>query len=153
MRIEKVSDAKLIAKLNEPVQNLHHELYPWKFKEFDYDAVSMYFENIINDENQNFYVCYIDNEAAGYIWFEEITKKETAFSNASHHLYIQQISVNENQRGNGVGKYLLNIVLKFANEKSIKRIGLDYWVKNAVAKSVYEQLGFELEREITYLSL
>jgi len=153
MQIEKVNDATLIAKLNEPVQNLHHELYPEKFKKFNLEAVCGYFEMIVDTENHNFHVCYIDGEAVGYIWFEEVVKKETAFSEASHYVYIQQVSVNEDKRGHGVGKELFNEVLKFAEKKSIKRIGLDYWVKNTIAKSVYEQLGFELEKEITYLTL
>jgi len=153
MRIEKVKNVKLIAKLNEPVQNLHHELYPEKFKIFNYDEVCNYFDKIIDDKNHNFLICYIENEPVGYIWFEEIERKETAFSNSSHYIYIQQVSVNENQRGNGVGKNLFNEVLKFAGNSSIKRIGLDYWVKNTVAKHVYNKLGFELEKEITYLNL
>ena len=153
MQIKKVNDANLIAKLNEPVQNLHHELYPEKFKEFNYEAVCGYFEMIVGTEMNNFHVCYIEGEPVGYIWFEEVVKKETAFSEASHYVYIQQVSVNEDKRGHGVGKELFNEVLKFAEKKSISRIGLDYWVKNTIAKSVYEQLGFELEKEITYLTL
>ncbi|MDM8534830.1 GNAT family N-acetyltransferase [Clostridiaceae bacterium HSG29] len=152
MRIERVNDYNLIAELNEPVQNLHHELYPERFKKYNYNEVCKYFERIIDNKNHNFLVCFIEKEPVGYIWFEEIEKKETAFSKSSHYIYIQQVSVNENQRENGVGKYLFNEVLKFAEDNSIKRIGLDYWVKNIIAKQIYKKLGFELEKEITYLN-
>jgi len=153
MRIQSIRDAKLIAKLNEPVQNLHYKLYPEKFKKFDYDEVCKYFDKIIDDKKNSFLVCFIENEPVGYIWFENIEKKETAFSNSSNYIYIQQVSVNKNQRGNGVGTYLFNEVLKFAEDNSIKRIGLDYWVKNTIAKHVYKKLGFELEKEITYFNI
>lgn len=153
MRIEETGDFELIAKLNEQVQNLHHELYPNKFKPFNYSEVCKYFEKIIEDENQHFHVCYDDNYAVGYIWFSEIVKSDTAFSNESHYLYVQQVSVNERQRGKGVGKMLFDVVLKYSKEKSIKRIGLDYWVKNGIAKKIYERMGFEVEKEITYLNL
>lgn len=153
MIMERVYNPKLIAKLNEPVQNLHHNLYPEKFKKFNSDEVTKYFNEVINNKNHHFIVCSIENEAVGYIWFEEIKRSETAFSNPSHYVYINQVSVNDNQRGKGVGKKLFNEVLKFAKEKEIRRIGLDYWVKNTVAKQIYNKLGFELEKEITYLSL
>ncbi len=153
MKIETVRDARLIAKLNEPVQTLHHQLYPEKFKSFDFHAICDYFQEVMNMDHQHFLVCFDGDEATGYIWFEEIIKMETAFSNPSHCLYVQHISVNENKRGKGASKLLLDEVLKFANSKSIKRIGLDYWFKNTVAKEIYAKLGFTVERETTYLTL
>lgn len=151
--IEETKDVETIARLNEPVQTLHHELYPERFKKYNYKEVYEYFMKIIDEENQHFYVAYLDNTAVGYIWFTEIQKQGTAFSKKDHYTYIQQVSVSENYRGNGIGKQLFNEVLDFAQEKSIRRIGLDYWVKNVHAKSVYERLGFKLEKEVTYLNL
>ncbi|MBF4691935.1 GNAT family N-acetyltransferase [Fusibacter ferrireducens] len=153
MKIEVVNDARLIAKLNEPVQTLHHELYPEKFKSFDFNAIYNYFHEVMSMDHQHFLVCFDGDEAIGYIWFEEIIKIGNAFSNPSHYLYIQHVSVNENMRGKGVSKLLFDEVLKFANSKSIKRIGLDYWSKNTVAKQIYKKLGFIVEKETTYLTL
>lgn len=132
---------------------MHHELYPERFKKYNYKEVYEYFMEIINEDNQHFYIYSLDNRAVGYIWFTEIKKKSTAFSKKGHYIYIQQVSVGENYRGNGIGKELFNEVLHFAQEKSIRRIGLDYWVKNVHAKRVYKRLGFELEKEVTYLNL
>jgi ribosomal protein S18 acetylase RimI-like enzyme len=152
MGIEKTKDVETIARLNEPVQTLHNQLYPERFKKYNYKEVYKYFVEIVNEDNQHFYVYSLDNSAVGYIWFTEIQKKGTAFSKKDHYIYIQQVSVNENYQGLGIGKQLFNEVLHFAKEKSIKRIGLDYWVENVHAKSVYKKLGFELEKEVTYLS-
>lgn len=153
MKIVKTSNEKIIAKLNEPVQNLHHKLYPKKFKAFNYKEVCEYFGKIIDKDNQKFYVCYDKNDPVGYIWFSEIIKSQTAFSNHSHYLYIQQVSVNESHQGKGIGKELFDIVLKYAHKKSIKRVGLDYWIKNTTAKKIYKKIGFKLEKEITYINL
>lgn len=153
MRIEKTNDAEMIASLNEPVQTLHHQLYPEKFKKFNYIDVYEYFSKIIDDISHSFFVCYLDSKAVGYIWFSDIEKQETAFSKSSRYIYVQQVSVNKNCRGLGIGKKLFNEVIKYAEEKSIKRIGLDYWVKNTLAKKIYRQMGFEIEKEITYLNL
>ena len=153
MQIVEINDPNVIARLNEPVQNLHHSLYPSIFKPYHYKNVLAYYEKIINFDNHHFVVCKEDDEEIGYIWFEEIIKPDTAFSFSSHYIYIHQISVNENKRSIGVGKLLFNSVLDLAKEKSIKRIGLDYWVKNGMAKSIYAKMGFEIEREVTYLNI
>lgn len=153
MRLIRTNDVKLIARLNEPVQDLHHELYPNRFKPFEFTSVCEYFSKIIDKNNHHFVVYFDDEEAVGYIWYEDIEKHETAFSYSSRYIYIYQVSVNPDYRGKGVGKSLFNEALKFAEEKSINRIGLDYWVKNAAAKRVYKKLGFEVEKEITYLNV
>lgn len=152
MRISRINDVNIIAKLNEPVQNLHHQLYPDRFKPFDFMSVCEYFHKIINEEKHFFLVCFVEDEPVGYIWFEDVEKQETAFSYSSRYVYIHQISVNLNFRGKGVGKLLLNRALEYADEKSINRVGLDYWAKNAAAKEIYKKLGFELEKEIVYLT-
>ncbi len=103
--------------------------------------------NVINIDNHHFVVCKEKDEEIGYIWFEEIIKYDTAFSFSSHYIYIHQISVNENKRGMGVGKSLFNSALDLANSKSIKRIGLDYWVKNSMAKSIYEKWDLRLKEK------
>lgn len=153
MELRKTNDPKLIATLNEPVQNLHHELYPDMFKPYEFQAVHDYFNNVVSKENHHFIVCEENEVALGYVWFEEVVREETAFSSSKHYIYIHQISVNEASRGKGVGKLLFTPIMELAKEKHIKRIGLDYWVRNSSAKQIYEKLGFELEKEITYLKL
>jgi ribosomal protein S18 acetylase RimI-like enzyme len=153
MHLIRTNNPKKIALLNEPVQNLHHSLYPERFKAYEFQGVLSYFEKVINEENHHFIVCVNNEMNLGYIWFEEILHSETAFSNPSHYLYVHQISVNEEYRGMGIGKLLFSSILELAEEKSINRIGLDYWVKNDSAKMIYEKMGFKLEKEITYLNL
>ncbi len=153
MILKRTHQSETIAMLNEPVQALHHNMYPEKFKKYEYEAVKAHFDRIINHECHHFYICIDNDEPIGYIWFEEVRKEETAFSSASCYLYVQQISVNDSHRGRGIGKILFNSALDHANKMSINRIGLDYWVKNTIAKNIYENMGFVLEKEITYLTL
>ncbi len=44
MQIVEIDDPKVIARLNEPVQNLHHSLYPNIFKPYNYKNVLAYYE-------------------------------------------------------------------------------------------------------------
>jgi len=153
MEIKRINDANIITILNEPVHNLHHQLYPEIFKPFDTQAMHDYFSKVIDQEHHHFIFCEENKLAIGYIWFEEIVRPENAFRNATHYIYIHQVSVNEGHQGKGAGNLLFSAVLKLAEEKSIKRIGLDYWAKNKSAKMIYKNLGFKIEKEIAYLEL
>ena len=126
MHLVRTNNPKVIAILNEPVQEMHHNLYPERFKPYDYQNVLSYFKGIIKDKNHHFVVCKMVESNLGYIWFEEVHRSETAFSNSSHFLYVHQVSVNKDYRGMGVGKLLFSSVLKFAEQNSINRVGLDY---------------------------
>lgn len=153
MKVVQTTDASVIARLNEQVQNLHHHLYPTRFKPFNFDDIKAYFHAIIDSKNHYFFICMEKNEPIGYIWFEEVKRSETAFSNAMHYLYVNHISVNKNFRKKGVGSALFDTALYFAQSNGIKKIGLDYWSKNSIAKEIYEKIGFEVEREISFLTV
>lgn len=153
MKLLESKNPEIIALLNEPVQTLHYELCSKHFKPYDYDSVLSYFTSRMKDENHHFRVCQNSGQNVGYIWFEEVFRSETAFSKASHYLYIHQISVNPDCRGMGIGKFLFSAALEFAERNGIKRIGLDYWVKNDHVKEIYTKMGFEVEKEVSYLSL
>lgn len=153
MRLVKTRDAKVIAMLNEPVQNLHHKLYPNIFKPYEFKSICEYFSNIITHEKHHFIICKDNELPIGYIWFEEVQLSATAFSIEKHYLYIHQVSVNEEYRGKGAGKLLFDSVITFAKEIKVERIGLDYWMKNETAKAIYEKMGFQLEREVVFLDL
>lgn len=153
MEIKRTVDPTLITALNEPVHNLHHQLYPKIFKPYDDKAMFEYFNKVIEQDNHHFIICEENELAIGYVWFEERSRPENAFRKSTHYIYINQVSVNQGYRGKGVGKLLFSAVLKLAETKSIKRIGLDYWAKNESAKNIYKNLGFEIEKEIAYLEL
>jgi len=153
MNIKTTIDMKLITALNEPVHNLHHSLYPEIFKPFNTEKMHEYFANAVRFEGQHFMICEDGESAIGYVWFQEVFRLESAFRYLDHHVYINQISVNEDHRGKGAGKLLFDAVLKFAEDNDIKRIGLDYWAKNESAKEIYEKLGFSVEKEVAYLNL
>ena len=150
MELKRTTDPSIITTLNEPVHRLHHQLYPDMFKPYDAREMYDYFNQVVDKDNHHFIICEEHKNAIGYIWFEEIMRPENAFRNSMHYIYINQVSVNEEQRGKGVGKLLFNAVLELAEKKSIRRIGLDYWAKNESAKIIYKNMGFKIEKEIAY---
>ncbi len=55
---------------------------------------------------------------------------------------INGVSVEEDSRGQGIGKTLLQYTIKFLKEKGIERILLLVKQSNEKAKSLYREMGF-----------
>ena len=56
-------------------------------------------------------------------------------------VYIDDICVDENARGQGVGKALYEHILAFAREKGAYNVTLNVWNCNPGAMAFYEKLG------------
>lgn len=153
LRLVRTTNPEVITRLNKPVQQLHNTLYPKLFKPFDEATVEAFFRMAIQKEQSHFVVCYKGDVAIGYTWYEDIERKENALSYTKRYVHIHQISVNEDYRRRGVGRKLFNSALAYAKEHAIKRVGLDYWVKNRRAKEIYAYYRLKVEREIAFIEL
>lgn len=58
-------------------------------------------------------------------------------------LYIAEIAIDESQRGNGLGRKVINDVLGYAKSKNFDRVILDADFRNEGAKKLYESIGFK----------
>lgn len=63
--------------------------------------------------------------------------------------YLEMIAVAENYRGHGIGKKLINEVIKHAKTQGINSISLNVDFDNKRAKKLYESQGFRDEKVIT----
>jgi len=61
---------------------------------------------------------------------------------SSDSLYIQNLSVDKNFRGMGVGSKLINFVFEQAQKLEYKNVCLDVATDNPRAKKLYERMGF-----------
>ena len=56
-------------------------------------------------------------------------------------LYIDDLCLDENIRGQHIGRQLYDFVLGFAKEKGCYNVTLNVWAKNESAKTFYESCG------------
>jgi len=98
---------------------------------------------ILAREGNEFYVAQVgdDEGIAGYVWFGV---SQRAFSETEIG-WIYDILVVPRHRGKGVGEALMKHALKVSKERGFSQIGLMVNVKNRVAWSLYEKLGFQTE--------
>ncbi len=152
MNITPCRDPKTIAKLNKPVQDLHHSLYPDQFKPFHMEEVTAYFKRTMEKDNHYFYICLEEGQALGYVWYEDRIKSESAFKYASHSFYINHMSILHDHRGKGVGKKLVGFVDQ-ARKAGASRVGLDFWNDNMQAGQAFERMGFRPEGHVAYMNV
>ena len=59
-------------------------------------------------------------------------------------LYIGEIAINPENRGQGLGKLVINKIIKYAKNNGYKRVVLDADFRNLGALKLYESLGFSV---------
>lgn len=82
-----------------------------------------------------------DHELLGYLILGE-----GGFMTPEAQGFIYDIWVTPNQRGKGVGKFLVEWASDWARQRGYRKIKLEVSETNAPARHVYESLGFRAER-------
>lgn len=150
-------DMGILNALNKEVQDLHHAIFPKKFKPHSIADMSEIFKKFLEDKNSTILIAYSEtsetNEPMGYIMYEDRRYKETGFTFAYRSLYIHHISVNKEFQGKGLGKKLIQVVIDKAKELKIDCVELDVWTQNKSAKEFFKNLGFKAFNEKMLLDL
>lgn len=128
-----------IIKLLKEVSHVHHLIRPDIFKEgTKYNKEQLI--NLLNDDKRPIYI-YIDNEEVlGYVFLE---LNEYSGNNLVERkeIYIDDLCVDENKRGLGIGKKLFNFVKEYAKSNNYSSITLNVWEGNINAIKFYQKLG------------
>ncbi len=142
IQIIPTKDYDAISKLNEAVQALHHKLYPDDFKKFDLNSASKYFKEILASNDTYAFLAQVDDVPVGYILCMVYTRKENEIQYEKKVLHIDQISINNEFRKQGIGKKLMNKAFELAKDLRVVEVQLDHWVKNEEASIFFKQMGF-----------
>ena len=155
MKIEIVrnKDASLLARLNHDVQEIHHDIEPSIFKPFDQENVEAFFQKILVNSSVEAYIAMVDEIPAGYMLLVENTTTENPFKYSSTILHIDQICVESEFKGKGVGKALVDHAKQYAIEKQIKRIEMNYWTQNHNSGEFFRSQGFKNFNERLFIDL
>ncbi len=140
-RAEKKDIGRLLELLSE-VLELHASFRPDIFIKGTTKYTEKELESIIFDDEKPVFVA-LDDEAKvlGYAFCEI---KKQPFSTTMKDfttLYIDDLCVDKNCRGLGVGKTLFKHVVSFAKEKGFYDVTLNVWEGNDNAKFFYEKMG------------
>lgn len=144
VRKASVDDVKALSKMNVHVQRLHADAYPTLFKQpVNDDFAVPFFNALLNDPE---IVIYIAEEEVplGYIVLRIVHRSENPFMHAWNYIYIDQISVQPEHQGMGIGKALLARSEQTAREEGLDFVGLDSWGFNSDAHGFFFSQGYQV---------
>ncbi len=144
-----VCDAKRINDLLYQVAKIHAEGRPDIFK----DATKKYTDEelikIIECDNTPIFVAVDDQDyVLGYAFCVYKYVENDILFQDQRTLYIDDICVDENSRGEHIGKSLYYKVVEFAKHGGFDNITLNVWSFNDTAYKFYEKCGMVPQRII-----
>ena len=151
-RIQK-EDRKQIILLLEQVSRLHIERRADIFKTKTYEVFDKYALEIISNKEKITFVAEQDNKILGIIILKIKEVKNHINLKDSKTLWVDELCVNKENRGEGIGKQLINKAKEIAKELKCIRLELNCWEMNKEAIAFYEKLGMQTQRRIMELKL
>lgn len=149
---EKRDIPKLLSLLSQ-VLTVHANGRPdiFKYNVTKYNDTEL--EAIIADSTRPIFVAESEDNVLGYAFCMLQCPMTNSVLNPIKTLYIDDLCVDENCRGEKIGTKLFQRVKMFAREKGCYNITLNVWSFNESAMKFYESLGMKPQREYKELIL
>lgn len=140
------TDIPVIDKLLFQVHSEHNKVRPDLFKKGAKKYTDNQLESIIADYLTPVFVAEINGKVKGYAFC--VHKQFLNDNNMTDvkTLYIDDLCVDENSRGEGIGKSLYRYVLNYAKEQGYYNVTLNVWADNVNAVRFYEKIGLKVQK-------
>jgi GNAT superfamily N-acetyltransferase len=142
IRTAKIGDAKVLAKLNAFVQELHLQHRPDHFKETSVPNLETWYESLVEKPTTRAWIAEAQGRPVGYVLALCRDVPENSFAKARAWLEVDQLAVDPNYRRQGVGRALVAKAIAYAQEEGISRIEASSWSFNQEAHNLFGHLGF-----------
>lgn len=138
-------DIKRIIELLHQVNMVHHVIRPDLFKPYTTKYNEQELLSILDDDSKPIFV-YDDGEVKGYAFCQLSEVKDNLLLQDNKTLYIDDICVDEQARGQHVGKALYEYVRDYAQSIGCHNITLNVWEGNGPALSFYKNMGMKVQK-------
>ena len=154
MNIRKANkqDIEKLIPIMLQVSIMHIEARPDIFKTKNEDDIKIDLEKRF-DENENIIIIEEDNVVQGVLIYKIKEIKNHINIKDSKVLWIDDLVVDEKQRGKGIGKMLMGEAIRLAQKEHCTRVDLNCWEFNENAIKFYEKIGMTTQRRIMELNL
>ena len=150
IRNARESDIPRLGELLCQVLDVHHTGRPDIFKAAARKYTDEELAHILQDENTPVFVAEDETKGVlGYAFCIFMQNKDHNILTDIKTLYIDDLCVDENARGGGIGRALDEHVLALAKAAGCYNITLNVWACNESAMRFYERLGLLPQK--TYL--
>ena len=129
--------------LLQQVGQVHHQIRPDLFRDRAQKYNEADLEELLTDENRPIFCAIEDGNLLGYCFciIEEVKDNPVLCDVKS--LYIDDLCVDENHRGQGVASELYAAVSEYAKSIGCRSITLNVWCGNDNAMKFYESRGMK----------
>ena len=146
IRRAKASDIKEIKELLDQVDMVHHIIRPDLFnigRKYTDDQLMDLFKN---DDRPIFVAVDENDKALGYAFcmFKQHLNDNVLTDIKT--LYIDDLCVYDNLRGQHIGRILFDFVKEFAKENGCYNVTLNVWNGNSGAQKFYEKMGMQVQK-------
>jgi glucosamine-phosphate N-acetyltransferase len=111
----------------------------WPGKPLDFVSLRSVYDRALGSERQVYLCAVLDQQVIG---FGSLAIKSNLWSEAFVG-YVDEMIVDEAQRGRGVGSQILDYLTSWARERGCNRIELDSAFHRKDAHAFYEHRGFQ----------
>lgn len=147
IRNAKEKDADRILELLVQVNNVHSDNRPDLFLRDKTKYTKDELLAIINDDSKPIFVGVDDNDRVlGYAFCVFQSHIEDNNFPDIVTLYIDDICVDEKERGKHVASQIYDYVKNYAKEQGCYNVTLNVWDKNDAAIAFYNKCGFKLQK-------
>ncbi len=146
IRKAEMKDIPQLDKLLFQVNKVHSDKRPDLFKPGAKKYTDDELKSILSNENTPVFVAAdSDDTVVGYAFCIFESAHSGAMQNIKT-LYIDDLCVDESQRGRHVGKSLYEYVLAFAESAGCYNVTLNVWALNESARRFYEKCGLSVQK-------
>ena len=146
IRLANKHDIKQIIGLLHQVNMVHAVLRPDLFKPHTTKYDEQELERMMGDEQKPIFVFDDDGRVLGYAFCVMTEVKDHRLLQDVKSLYIDDICVDEQARGRGVGRALYEHVHNYARQTRCHNITLNVWTGNEAAISFYRNMGMRVQK-------
>ncbi|HDK7160419.1 GNAT family N-acetyltransferase [Clostridium botulinum] len=138
------NDVNELVLLFKNLQDMHSENVTNIFnKNIDECILKEYINNVILNEDYNFYIVEDKKKIIGAIEVITIIEKDNPVLKSREYALIDKLVVDNYYRGYGIGSKLIEYAEKDLKSRGIKEIEIYVWEFNRGALNLYEKKGYK----------
>lgn len=146
IRFAEIKDVPGILALLRQVGKVHHDLRPDLFRENAQKYSASGVLALLEDSNTPIFVAAEKEKVLGYCFCQmHRTEKDPVLTDRET-LYIDDLCVDENCRGQHIGKALYDTVCRYARQRRCYNVTLNVYADNVSALRFYEKLGLKKQK-------
>lgn len=146
IRFAETRDVPGIIALLRQVGQVHHQGRPDIFREKAQKYGPSQVLAMLDDPQKPIFVAAEGDRVLGYGFCQMKTYYQDTVIRDHSELHIDDLCVDENTRGAGIGRTIYNSICRYAKEQGCSKVTLNVWCCNEPAMKFYEAMGLKPQK-------